>query len=247
MSALPALAAAWAVKDKHSAKGTIETVLRVSMMIALPAGIGMAALATPILTIIYGRGVSSDAIPTVAPIMACYGLATFVMAVSTPVTNMLQAIGRTDIPVKSVIAAAVVKISCNFILVGSPKINIYGAVVGTLLFYLIIVSVNLFMLLRISKIKPNWKSVFAKPFICAVFCGVTAYASYGLMSKILPAGASQSILNIGTLETLIAIGLAMVVYAFSLLFVRGISKDDISVIPKGEKIAKTLEKYGLLG
>ena len=163
VSALPALAAAWAVKDKKSTKSTIETVIRIGMLIALPAGIGMAALAEPILNIIYARGSSSDAVAVVTPILVAYGLATPVMAISTPTTNMLQAIGRTDIPVKSVVVGAIVKIICNFVLVGNPKINIYGAVAGTILFYVVIVVCNLTSLLRISKVKVNWASVLLMP------------------------------------------------------------------------------------
>ncbi len=247
ISALPALAAAWAVKDKKGTKSTIELVLRICMLIGLPAGFGMAALATPLLTLIYGRGSSSDAIPVVAPIMVVYGIATALMAVSTPITNMLQAIGRTDIPVKSVVVGAICKITCNFILVGNPKINVYGAVVGTILFYVVIVACNLTSLLRISKVKVNWASILIKPLICAALCGVTAFASYGLLSKIFPAGNTESILNMGTVSTVIAVGLAVIVYAISLLLVKGVAREDISVLPKGEKIAKTLEKYGLLG
>jgi len=247
VSALPALAAAWAVKDKKATKSTIETVIRIGMLIALPAGIGMAALAEPILTVIYGRGSSSDAISVVTPILVAYGLATPVMAVSTPVTNMLQAIGRTDIPVKSVIAGAICKIVCNFILVGNPKINIYGAVIGTVLFYVVIVACNLISLIRISNVKVRWSSVFVKPLICAALCGVTAFAANGLLNKIFPADTSQSILNMGTVSAGIAVVLAVIVYAISLLLIKGIAREDVSVLPKGEKIAKTLEKYGLLG
>ncbi len=247
ISALPALAAAWAVKDKKGTKSTIELVLRICMLIGLPAGFGMAALATPLLTLIYGRGSSSDAIPVVAPIMVAYGIATALMAVSTPITNMLQAIGRTDIPVKSVVVGAICKITCNFILVGNPKINVYGAVVGTILFYVVIVACNLTSLLRISKVKVNWASILVKPLICSALCGVTAFASYGLLSKIFPAGNTESILNMGTVSTVIAVGLAVIVYVISLLLVKGVAREDISVLPKGEKIAKTLEKYGLLG
>ena len=187
VSALPALAAAWVVKNKKATRSTIETVLRVGMLIALPAGIGMASLATPILTILYGRGSSSDAISVIAPIMAAYGFATGIIAISTPTTNMLQAIGRADIPVKSVVVASVCKILCNFILVGNPKLNIYGAVVGTILFYVIIVTCNMALLLRISKVHVRWSSVFLKPFICAALCGVTAYATNGLLNRIFPA------------------------------------------------------------
>ena len=247
ISALPALAAAWAIKDNKGTKSTIELVLRICMLIGLPAGFGMAALATPLLTLIYGRGSSSDAISVVAPIMVAYGIATALMAVSTPITNMLQAIGRTDIPVKSVVVGAICKITCNFILVGNPQINVYGAVVGTILFYVVIVACNLTSLLRISKVKVNWASILVKPFICAALCGVTAFAAYGLLSKIFPAGNTDSILNMGTISTAIAVGLAVVVYVISLLLVKGVAREDISVLPKGEKIAKTLEKYGLLG
>lgn len=247
VSALPALAAAWAVKDKAATKSTIETVIRVGMLIALPAGIGMAALAEPILNIIYARGSSSDAISIVTPILIAYGLATPIMAISTPTTNMLQAIGRTDIPVKSVIIGAVCKIVCNFVLVGNPKINVYGAVVGTVLFYVVIVVCNLTSLLRISKVKVNWASVFVKPFICAMLCGITAYAANGLLTTIFPSDPSESILNMGTISAVISIGLAVVVYAISLLLIKGIAREDVIVLPKGEKIAKMLEKYGLLG
>lgn len=247
VSALPALAAAWAVKDKSSTKSTVETVVRISMLVALPAGIGMAVLAEPILNIIYARGLSSDAIPSVTPILAAYGLATPIMAISTPTMNMLQAIGRTDIPVKSTIAGAIVKIICNFVLVGNPKINVYGAVVGTILFYVVVVASNLTSLIKISQVKVNWKSVFAKPLICAVLCGVTAFAANGLLTTIFPSDPSASILNMGTISAVISVGLAVVVYAVSLLLIKGIAREDVIVLPKGEKIAKTLEKYGLLG
>jgi hypothetical protein len=37
------------------------------------------------------------------------------------------------------------------------------------------------------------------------------------------------------------------VYGIALLLSKGLSKEDILMLPKGEKIAKTLEKYKVLG
>jgi len=247
VSALPALAAAWAVKDKSGIRSTIETVIRIGMLIALPAGIGIAVLAEPILSVIYGTGNSSDAIPLIAPILTAYGFATFIMAISTPTTSMLQAIGRTDIPVKTVVVGAICKIACNFILVGNPDINIYGAVVGTILFYVVIVLCNMISLLKISKVSIRWSSVFVKPLICASLCGLTAYACNSLLVYIFKPDMSQSMLNMGTVSLIISIGLGGIVYVMSLLLIKGVAKEDVLVLPKGEKIAKTLEKYGLLG
>ena len=247
VSALPALAAAWAVKNHKEVRSTIETVLRVAMIVALPAGIGMGVLAEPILQIIYGRGSSSDAIAIVAPIMATLSFSTFLIAVSTPTTSMLQAIGRTDIPVKTVGVAAVIKIVCNFIFVGNYRFNIFGALVGTVVFYIIVVGVNLSSLLRISKVKVQWSSVFVKPLLAALACGFTAYAVNGLLRMVIPAGNTASILNGNTVSTLAAIGFAAIVYVIALLFLKGVKKEDISSLPKGEKIAKVLEKHRLLG
>ena len=238
------------------------------MLVALPAGIGMAVLSPSLLTILYGRGGSSEAIPIIAPVLTAFGIATPLMAVSTPINNLLQAIGRTDIPVKSVVAGALTKVICNFVLVGIPSVNIYGAVVGTVMFYVVIVSFNFISLLRITKVKINWGSVFGKPFVCAVLCGVTAFVANMLFNKIIPSVANvfvtkgfendifirlasgnttESILNSGTISALVAIALAAAVYGITLLLIKGLAKEDVSVLPKGEKIAKALEKYGLLG
>lgn len=247
VSAIPALATAWAIKNKDDMRKTIETVLRIGMLIALPAGFGIAALATPILTVIYGRGNSSEAISIIAPILIAYGIFTPIIAISTPTTNMLQAVGRADIPMKTVAGAALVKILCNFFLVGIPKINIYGAVVGTIVFYLLIVSINMFCLLRISKVRVNWLSVFLKPFIAAALCAITAFATHGIIIRIIPADTSASVLNSDTYGTIAGIAAGAVVYLISILLLKGIAKDDLTSLPKGEKIAGILEKYGLLG
>ena len=247
VSAIPALAAAWAVKNKAGMRSTIETVLRIGMLIALPAGFGMASLATPILTLIYGRGNSAEAIPIIAPILILYGLFTPIIAISTPTTNMLQAVGRADIPMKTVAAAAVCKIVSNFIFVGIPRINIYGAVAGTILFYILIVGINMFCLLLISKVKVNWKSVFVKPFIAAAISGITAFAAHGVIARLFPADTSASVLNSDTIGTLVGVCLAVLVYFAAILLLKGIAREDVIVLPKGEKFAKVLEKYGLLG
>ncbi len=247
VSAIPALATAWAIKSKEDMRSTIETVLRIGMLIALPAGLGIASLATPILTAIYGRGNSNEAIAIIAPILIVNGIFTPLMAISTPTTNMLQAVGRADIPMKTVACAAVCKILCNFILVGIPKINVYGAVAGTILFYIIIVSVNLFFLLRISQVKINWLGIFLKPLIAAVLCAVTAFATHGIIVKIVPADTASSIINSDTFGTLAGVCLGGIVYIISILLLRGIIREDVIVMPKGDKIAKILEKYRLLG
>lgn len=247
VSAIPALAAARALKNKKEVTSTINSVIRICMLVAAPAGLGIAALAEPIMTLLYGGTTAENLIPISSPIVMIYGIGTFVMALSTPLTNILQAMGRADIPAKVVALGAIIKVICNFIFVGIPELNIYGATIGTLVCYTVIVSLNLYFTIKVSKCKINFVSTFGKPAISAAVCALAAYATQAVFSNILTFGDASSRLNGQNLSTVLGVGVAVVVYAVMLLIIKGISKDDLLMLPKGKKIAKALEKYDLIG
>lgn len=244
LSAIPVLSEAWTLKNKLTVKTSVESVIRVAMLISLPIGMGMAILAEDILHLVYG---SSSSISISASVMALYGSFTFIMAVAQPLINMLQAVGRPDIPMKSVSVAAVVKVIVNFLLVGIPGINIKGAIIGTFCFYLITVSVNLTSLMKVTDVRVNFKSVFFKPLFCAGLCAVGAWAVTGLSKHFMPVFEVNSRIDTATVSAVIGIVAAVVVYVLALLLTRSIVREDIKMLPKGEKICKILEKYNLIG
>ncbi len=247
VSAIPALAAAMAIKNKKEVSSTLNSLIRVCMLVAAPAGLGIAALAEPIMSLLYGGTAAENLIPISSPIVMIYGIGTFVIALSTPLTNALQAMGRADIPAKIVAAGAVVKVICNFIFVGIPELNIYGATIGTLVCYSLIVILNIYFTIKVSKTKINFISTIIKPMIAAALCAFSAFATQTIFSGILTFGEAGSRLNGANFSTLLGVGVAVVVYAVSLLVIKGISKDDLLMLPKGKKIAAIFEKYNLLG
>ena len=247
VSSIPALSAAWAMKDKRKIYHTVDSVLRATMLISLPVGFCMAILAKPILTFLYIGTRAASSIDITAYVVAVYGFSAAIMALSTPVTNMLQAIGRADIPVKSLVIGSIIKIVSNYILVGDPKFNINGAPIGTILCYAFIVTSNLFFLIKETKIKVHFKSVFLKPLFCSVLCALAAWSSYGLLDMAFDFGSAAGRLNGSSLALLISAIISILVYFISLFLVNAISKNDILMLPKGEKIAKVLEKYNLIG
>lgn len=247
VSAIPALSAAYALKDKKTQKVTIESVLRITSIIALPAGFGMGVLSEPILTLFYGGTNSQNLIPIAAPIMAACNYATFIFALSSPITNMLQAIGRADVPVKSLLIGSVAKIVLDIIFVSNPKYNIKGAVLGTVVCYAFIIVTNLVALLKLAKVRINFVSVFFKPFVCAALSAFVGYMAYVGIEHFFPVSDFSTRINGSTISCIISVLIIMVVYLISMLLIRGLSEDDIKMLPKGEKIAKMLEKYKLIG
>lgn len=244
ISAIPIISAAWAHHDNKSIKSTVESVIRVTMFIALPVGFGIAAVAYPLLDLFYPAASASIG----SHILTVYGLSVFLFAVSSPITNMLQALGRTDIPLKALCVGAVVKIVMNYILISNPNININGAPVGSIICYVIVVAINLVSIIKITGVKINFVSVFLKPLICSGISSFVAFASFKVFNSLLGAiGDADKMINGSSISLIIAVIAAVVAYVIALLLIKAISRDDLEMIPKGEKIAKKLEKHGFLG
>ncbi len=242
ISAIPTLSAAWAVRDKRKIKVSIESVMRVTMLVAMPCGIGMGVLAQPILSVFYGGdAAAANGVPIAAPVLTAYGFTIFLMALSQPMTNMLQALNKTKIPLISLTIGAISKLVANFIFVSIPQLNVNGAIIGTVLCYVVVVAINMVAIVRTARVKINIMSVFLKPIFSGALCGVAAYTSFGLCNRFIPDFSLKSIFCLG-----ISIGFGGLVYVISILLIKGIAKDDIIMLPKGEKIAKILAKFGFI-
>ena len=247
VSAIPVISAALAKKDMKTVHGTVNTVFRTTMLVALPAGAGFAALAEPILDLLYHGTENESGIAVAAPVLALYGVAMGIMTLSSPLTNIMQAIGRADVPAKALAIGCVFKIGLNYLLIGIPSMNVKGAVFGTSIFYLWCIFYDYRVLKKETGVKIDVKAVIIKPLIASVATGAAAYGSYRLLSGILTFGDMSGRLNGRSLSCLISICIAVVVYAIIILFTKTLVKDDILMLPFGEKIAKILEKYKLIG
>lgn len=167
-SALPSLTSAWTRGDREEIKDNMEMILKLTLCVALPAGLALSMLSWPLLNLLYGNNVIE--VEIASKILQILGISVIFIATSTPICSMLQAVGRVDMPLKLMSIAMVVKISLNYTLVGIPTINIQGAAVGSLVAYLFVVVVGLYFLCKETKIVPDFVHVLIKPLIGAVVC-----------------------------------------------------------------------------
>lgn len=235
ISALPAVTAAWTLKDREQTKKSVESVLRITGLVALPAGIGIAVMAKPILSLLYPDRVLG--VEIAAPALSLLGIAVIFVALIGPINSMLQAVGRADVPVKLMLIGGAIKIATNFFLVAVPSINVKGAPIGTILCYVFLFFVSMYILCKQIEMVPDIKTTFLKPFAAAVFCGAAAIISYTLLDMALSS----------RLSTVISIIFAVIIYAICLLFFKALTKDDINMLPKGKIFVKILEKKGWIG
>ena len=202
-------------------------------LFCIPAGMGMAALAGPVTRFIFGDRASS---PITSQVLIIMGAGAVFASLSTPLNSMLQAVGRVDLPVKFLLIGLTVKVALNYVLVGIPEINVLGAE-QPLACYFMITLLAFCSLCRVTGIIPELVSVFVKPALSSVFCITAAWSAQGLLSQVVP----------DKLATLISLALAVIIYVIALFCLHTITRDDILMLPKGQKIAKILEKNHWIG
>lgn len=236
-TSLPSVTAAWTSGNKLQLKKSMETVMRVTVLVTIPSGIGLSVLSEPLLSLIYSGSSVSNEVEIGSKVLAVMGISVIFIATSTPLCSMLQAVGRMDIPLKLYVIGMIMKIIVNYVLVGIPEINIQGANVGSLVCYGFVTVMAMFFLCRETKVIPNFVSILVKPLLAAIICGIGAYISEIVFDIFF----SQKI------ATCLAVVVAVIVYIVFLFIFKAIKREDILQMPKGNKIIKILEKHKLIG
>lgn len=234
ISIIPAIAGCFVKREYGGAKLVVESSLRISSIIAMPMAVGLSVLSSGIMAGLYpGSAVQG------ASLLAIMGVASFFVCLSLMSTAVLQAAGRERLPMYTMLIGGALNIVVNYFLVGNPEVNIYGAPIGTLLCYVVMSGINLYFVKTKLPDRPLFSKSFLKPLINSLAMGAVAYIVYTAVMAVLGGGADA-----GRGEVLIALAAAILVgvgvYLVLTVITRAITKEDIELLPKGEKLAKLL-------
>lgn len=224
---IPAVSAALARRSEAGAARITGSVLRITALLAMPMGVGLMVMADPIMRLLYpGYDVTIT-----GPLLAIAGPAAICVCLVLVSNSVLQAYGHVNLPILTTLIGGGVKIASNYHLVAIPEVNIFGAPIGLLLCYAVTLVLNLVLLRRTASGIGSYVTIFGKPLLASVLMGGAAWAVYGLVENLLG----------NTLALAAAIGVAVLLYLILVLALRVVSREDVMLMPKGEKIAKILK------
>ena len=226
-SVIPAVSGALARKDRKGAASITSSALRISAMLAFPMGMGLFVLGKPIIRLLF-----SSLNPELAgPLLSTLGLATVFVCLMLVCNSILQANGFVNLPVVVMVLGGVVKIVSNYNMVAIPSVGIFGVPFGNVLCFGLCLVLDLVIISRVLRGRPGYLGIFLKPLIATAIMGGAAWAVYGLVYKFL---------HSNTLGVVCSIGVAMVIYAVLIVALKAIDREDLALMPKGQKIAKLL-------
>ncbi len=231
-SIVPFLSAALATGNKERVKATMDSSLRIGTIIALPCAVGLAVLSEPILKILF----TDHSARMAAPLLSVLVVGIPFLGLLALTNSMLQSNKLERVPIISTAAGCAVKLLTSYLLIGTPGIAMFGAPIGTCLCYITALAINFAVMYRKLGYVPGFIKIFLRPIASSALCGAAAYGAYLLFERLLG----------GTVATLGAIGVAGVVYVVSLFLLRGITEEDVKMLPGGAKIHALLHRIHLM-
>ena len=240
-SVIPAVSGGLARRDRRGAARISGSALRITALLSFPMGIGLFVLGTPIVRLLF----ASLNAELAGSLLSTLGLTAIFSCVTLVCNSVLQAYGFVILPVIVMVLGGVVKIVTNYNLVGTAQIGIYGAPTGSVLCFALCLILDLAIIARVIPHRPKFGPIFLKPFIASAMMGAAAWAVYGLLYRVLshvPEGETQRVISWmgNAIATMGAIGVAMIVYVVLVAALRAVSREDLALMPKGDKIAKLL-------
>ncbi len=226
MSLVPAVAAAFISGDREFLQYNTAFGIRTAMIIGMPCSVGLMVLSEPIMLLLYPAQKASASNAAESLFILAFG-AIFLSLVQT-LTGILQGVKKQMVPVMNLCIGAVAKIIITYILTGIPSVNVKGAAAGTAVAYITAALLNYRAVRKYTGTRPDLALTFGKPVLSSVVMGAVVLAVYH--------GVSMFAGN--TVSTMISVFCGVIIYAFCILRLKGITPEEIRMLPKGEKIVK---------
>ena len=240
-SLIPSLTRAVSRGDKKQTRAKIASSIRFSMLIAIPAAVGITALAEPVCNLLF---VSEDNSLLIRLSMAG-SLAVVFYSLSTVTNAILQGLNRMDLPIRHSAAALVIHVAVLETLLLGLKLGIYSVVLANIVFALVMCLLNARSIARTARYRQEIKKTFVLPSVCSLLMGVAAYGVYRGLAAVFPAWMLRGRLGMALL-VFPSVAAAMAVYGVLLVKLGAVNEEELKEMPMGTRLTRVFKKLRLL-
>lgn len=223
--------------SEAAALGRLETVreraalgVRMTVILTLPCVVGFYLLSAEIPRLLFGQPMAGVAVAALSS-----GL--FFLALQQTSSAVLQGLGRTALPVRSLAVGAAAKAIISWTLTAMPAFGIRGAALGTVGGFIIASAINVTTVERLVGRVIDWRSVLIKPAASVTAMALAVAGSFSWVGRV--TGSAN-------LATIAAIGVGAATYVIVLLAIGGMTAGDLETIPRvGPTLSKFLRRFSL--
>ena len=229
---VPALTASFQERNMLDIKKKIHSSIKMNMIIALPAAVGMAVLGPQLIQLLY-----NDTTVLSGNLLRIGSIAIVFFAYSTMTNGILQGIGKLRTPVIHAAVSLGIHIGMLYFMLYVLKLSVYAMVIGNVSFAFIVCILNWISIKHSVGYRQEIKTSFVLPAIAAVVMGLVTYGVYeGL----------YILLQNNFICTVTAMLCAVAVYFVLLFLLKTLTKEELLDYPMGARIYRLCKKLKLM-
>ena len=231
---IPGVSASFVKGTVVQTRKQVTRAIQMTMLIAIPASVGIAVLPRPIMHFIFPQRESLD---MASALLEALAVTIVLYSLSTLTNAILQGIGKVNTPVIHAAAALVIQLAALFALLLYTDLGLYALAAANAVYSLVMCILNHFSVRKHLEYRMDVVKLFLKPLFAAVIMGAVVFGVYHGLILLIP---------VSRVVLLLAIGIGVCVYGAVLLLVGGVSREELQAFPRGYTLVHIAEKLHLL-
>lgn len=231
---IPSVASSFIKGETDKTKAQVDKALNVTMLISIPAALGLLVLAKPVMQLLFNQPESLD---MAAWLLMAISITVFFYSLSTVTNAVLQGIGKVNIPVIHAAISLVLQVIVLVVLLIFTELNLFALAIAMNVYSLSMCVLNQIAVKKYLGYKLAVKKAFIKPLFASVVMAVVAAGVYYGMHYLVKSNV---------ISLALAVILAVLVYFVLVIKCKVITENELENFPKGNLIKKVAKKLHLL-
>lgn len=231
VSSVPTISGLLKRGEYDEVKDKIARVIRVTMIVSIPCAVGLFALAPSLIWMLF-----SSTNETGPNLLRIGSIGVVLFSISTLTNGILQGMSKLIKPIIHGLISLTLHVSILVCLLKFTNLNIYAVALSNNFFSLFICIMNIYSISKILKYKQEVIKTFAIPFLSSIVMGIVIFFLDRLFNATI--GMSKPMVMVNIL-------IGAIVYFVIMLLTKGITGEELSAIPGGNRIYSILKRFHL--
>lgn len=233
---IPGISGDYAKGDLGGVREKIAKSMKVTMLISIPAAVGIGILSKPVMWLLYPQ---KESIDLSASLLAVIAVSVVFYAISTLSNAVLQSVGKLNSPVINAAIALVIQTGLLILMTTylDEKYAPYYYIIATVSYSLLISLLNAISVKKYLKYRQELDKTFFRPLLASVIMGAVAFAVFH---------GVYALFSVNVVALAVAVVIAVVVYFVLVIRFGAVTAEELCSMPKGHLILKVAQKTGIM-
>ena len=206
---IPTIAALQARGEMNKALKRIEFSILATILITLPCAASFFIFPDQILKMLFPRAYLGTEMLRISSISI------FFVATTQTIGGVLHGLRKVKEPLIAIGVGSIVKLILNLILVPIYCLNIYGAIIASIVSHIIVFSINYYYLIKYTRFRINITRFIMKPILATLIMVIGSITMYNI-----------GIFETQSLNLVLALALGLLIYIVVIISLKIITKKD---------------------